>query len=195
MAFTLYTDAKMTTEASSPYQLDFNGVGVSDFKLFFGSPYVYETLKPKSDQQIMLIPASRLKKWQAGGTYGFGNIVEPTVANGCMYQCLGSGQAGSNEPAWSTDYGSECTSGGLVFVNLGAKFQPTDIRLALKQSDLGSAVSGEALAIGTELKGGTAIPVYIRVTNSNNAVRTDRTDPCISIRLNATTTETVVQTG
>lgn len=195
MSFTLYADEQMTREAVSPYQLDFNGTGKNEFRLYFGSPYSYETLKPKSDEQIMLIPASRLKKWQPNSGYGFGNIVEPTVANGCMYKVIGNGRTSLNEPAWSTELNSQCSSGGVIFVNIGAKFQPEDIRLSLTQSGLDKATPGAFLALGGQLQGGKAIPVFIRITNNDNTPRSDRSDPCIIIRLNATTTETIAHSG
>ncbi|WP_100114361.1 hypothetical protein [Snodgrassella alvi] len=190
MPFMLYTDAQMTMEANSPYQLDFNGAGKNEFKLFFGSPYSNEVLKPKSDPQIMLVPASRLKKWEPNRVYSFGNIIEPIVSNGCMYQCLDNAQTGSSEPAWRAERGSKCSSGSTTFINLGAKFQPADVQLALTYAGLDTANAGAALELGTQLQGGKAIPVYIRVTNTSNSVRSDRSDPCISIRLNATITET-----
>ena len=195
MSFTLYTDEQMTSEAVSPYQLDFNGTGKNEFRLYFGSPYSYETLKPKSDQQIMLIPASRLEKWQPGYGYSFGNIVEPTAANGCMYRVVSNGKTSTREPEWSTVPNTRCSSGGVVFVNLGAKFQLEDIRLSLTQSGLDNAAPGAFLPLGEQLQGGKAIPVFIRVTNNDSTPRSDRSDPCISIRLNATTTETIAHSG
>lgn len=195
MSFTLYADEQMTSEAVSPYQLDFNGTGKNEFRLYFGSPYSYETLKPKSDGQIMLIPASRLEKWQPNYGYRFGNIVEPTAANGCMYQVVSNGTTSTREPEWSTVPNTRCSSGGVVFTNLGAKFQPEDIRLSLTQSGLDKAAPGAFLALGAQLQGGKAIPVFIRVTNNDSAPRSDRSDPCISIRLNATTTETIAHSG
>lgn len=188
MPFLLYTDAQMTTEAISPIQLDFNGRGKKEIKLYFGSPDPDERLVPKTDDQIMLTATSRLKKWEAEHTYHTGDIVEPTIANGYMYQCLDNGQSGSNEPAWTTKPGSKCSSGGLIFINLGEKFQPADVRIASSAAGLDNA--GSVLELGAQLRGGSALPVFIRVTNSSNTVRSDRTDPCISIRLNATTTET-----
>jgi hypothetical protein len=190
MPFILYTDAQMTMEAVSPYQLNFNGAGKNDFQLFFGSPHPNETLKPKSDQQIMLVPASRLKKWEPNRVYSFGNIVEPVVSNGYMYQCLDNAQTGNNEPAWGRERGSKCSSGSTIFINLGEKFQPANVQLSLTQAGLETAGAGGALELGTQLQGGRAIPIFIRVTNPSNSVRSDRSDPCISIMLNATITET-----
>lgn len=188
MPFLLYTDAQMTTEAISPFQLDFNGRGKQEIKLYFGSPDPNERLTPKTDDKIMLAATSRLKKWESEHTYHAGDIVEPTMANGYMYQCSGNGQSGSSEPAWTTKPGSKCSSGGLIFINLGEKFQPAGVQIASSAAELNNA--GSVLELGAQFHGGSALPVFIRVTNSSNTVRTDRTDPCISIRLNATTTET-----
>ena len=105
-----------------------------------------------------------------------------------MYQCSGNGQSGSSEPAWTIKPGSKCSSGGLIFINLGEKFQPADVQIAASAAGLDDA--GSVLELGAQLRGGGAIPVFIRVTNPSNTVRSDRTDPCIIIRLNATTTET-----
>lgn len=190
MPFMLYTDAKMTVEVSNPYQMNFNGTGDCDVLLFFGSPDASEILRPKTDQKIMLIPSSRLKKWQPNLAFGVGSIIEPVTPNGCMYQSVNNVATGSNEPAWSQEQGSKCSSGGAIFVNLGAKFQPADVSLSLTADGLNSANGGQALALGAELQGGRAMPIYMRVSNHNGGVRSDRSDPCISIRLNATTTTT-----
>lgn len=70
MPFLLYTDAQMTTEAISPFQLDFNGRGKQEIKLYFGSPDPNERLTPKTDDKIMLAATSRLKN---------GNLNTPTM--------------------------------------------------------------------------------------------------------------------
>ena len=195
MPFTLYADEQMTREAISPYQLDFNGTGKNEFRLYFGSPYSYETLRPKSDEQIMLIPASRLKKWEPNSGYSFGNIVEPIVSNGYMYESISNGRTSSNEPVWPTVVNDWCSSGGVHFLCLGAKFQLENIRMSLTQNGLDKATPGAFLPLGEQLQGGKPITVFIRVTNDDSTPRSDRSDPCISIRLNATTTETIAHSG
>lgn len=194
MAFTLYTDSNMTHEAASPYPIDFNGTGTNDFVLYFGSPYTHETLTPKTGE-IMLIPFSRLKAWQPEQNYSFGQIIEPPVANGYMYQCVQAGQTGKTEPVWGIAVNKQCTSGSARFTNLGAKFKAADLKLSLTQQGLETAIGGAALGLGNQLQGGKAIPVYIRVSNSDKSARSDRSDPCISIRLSETMLDTIVQSG
>ncbi|WP_144235836.1 hypothetical protein [Snodgrassella alvi] len=195
MSFTFYRDEQMTITAVNPYQLDFNRAGKTEFRLYFGSPYSYETLKPKSDGQIMLIPASRLEKWQPERGYSIGNIVEPTIANGCMYQVLSNGTTSTKEPEWSAVPNTQCSSGGVVFVNLGEKFQPNDIKMALTRDGLDRGTAGAALQLGEQLKGGKSIPVYFRINNASSTARSDRSDPSVSLSLNATITETIAHTG
>lgn len=195
MSFTLYRDEMMTITAANLYQLNFNGVGKTEFRLYFGSPYSHETLRPVSDQQIKLILNSRLKKWQPNSGYGFGNIVEPTKANGYMYKVIGNGRTDLNEPEWGTEPDSQCSSGSVTFINLGAKFQPNDINMALSRSGLDKVTAGSALQLGEQLKGGKSIPVYFRITNSSSNKRSDRSDPSVSLSLNATITETIAHTG
>ncbi|WP_371751570.1 hypothetical protein ABX013_15740 [Snodgrassella alvi] len=185
----------MTITAANLYQLNFNGVGKTEFRLYFGSPHSHETLRPVSDQQIMLILNSRLKKWQPNSGYGFGNIVEPTKANGYMYKVIGNGRTDLNEPEWGTEPDSQCSSGSVTFINLGAKFQPNDINMALSRSGLDKVTAGSALQLGEQLKGGKSIPVYFRITNSSSNKRSDRSDPSVSLSLNATITETIAHTG
>jgi len=195
MSFTFYKDEQMTITANDSYQLDFNGVGKTEFRLYFGSPYSHETLRPVSDQQIKLILNSRLKKWQPNYSYSIGNIVEPTIANGCMYQVLSNGTTSTREPEWSTVSNAQCSSGGVVFVNLGEKFQPNDIKMALTRDGLDKGTAGAALQLGEQLKGGKSIPVYFRINNASSTARSDRSDPSVSLSLNATITETIAHTG
>lgn len=195
MSFTLYRDEMMTITANDSYQLDFNGAGKTEFRLYFGSPYSYETLRPVSDEQIMLILSSRLKKWQPNYFYSFGNIVEPTTANGCMYQVLDNDRTSSIEPEWSTVPNTQCSSGRVTFANLGEKFQPDDIKMSLTHDGLDKAAPGTALQLGEQLKGGKSIPVYFRINNPSSAARSDRSDPSVSLSLNATITETIAHTG
>lgn len=195
MSFTLYRDEMMTITANYSYQLDFNGAGKTEFRLYFGSPYSYETLRPVSDEQIMLILSSRLKKWQPNYFYSFGNIVEPTIANGCMYQVLDNDRTSSIEPEWSTVPNTKCSSGRVTFVNLGEKFQPDDIKMSLTHDGLDKVTAGAALLLGEQLKGGKSIPVYFRINNPSSTARSDRPDPSVSLSLNATIIETVVHTG
>lgn len=195
MSFTFYKDEQMTITAISPYQLDFNRAGKTEFRLYFGSPYSYETLRPVSDEQVMLILSSRLKKWQPNYFYSFGNIVEPTIANGCMYQVLDNDRTSSIEPEWSTVPNTKCSSGRVTFVNLGEKFQPDDIKIALTHDGLDKVTAGTALQLGEQLKGGKSIPIYFRINNPSSTARSDRPDPSVSLSLNATIIETVVHTG
>lgn len=195
MSFTFYKEAQMKTQADTVCEIEFKDIGQKELILFFGSPYAYEMLKAPYGQQIVLTPVSRLKKWQANRGYSYGSIVEPTIPNGCMYQCISNGNSGSVEPVWDTKYQSQNNSGSLVFVNLGAKVQLTDVSLALSRSELNNAIAGRALNLGDQLQGGTSVPIFIKINNADKSPRSDRADPCIGIELSPTTTETIVHTA
>jgi len=49
--------------------------------------------------------------WVKSRSYGSGNVVSPTVANGYTYTCITAGTSGGTEPAWSTTLGGTTVDG------------------------------------------------------------------------------------
>ncbi|PIT48529.1 hypothetical protein [Snodgrassella alvi] len=183
--FTFWLDPEMTSEATSPYPILYNGTGSVDVVLYYGSNDPQETIVSLTDAPITLTPISMLEKWTPAKYYKLGDIIEPTVSNGLMYKCAEPGTSGDGEPDWGTGrVGSAVNSGTAQFINYGAKFVPSDVRLALSRSGLDEAESGAGISLGQSMRGGAPIAVYLRITNRFIDVRSDSTDPCIFIGTN-----------
>lgn len=188
MAFSLWSNEEMTIEASSPFNLTFNGQGTHEFMLFFGSPDRTEVARAKSGGDIMIMPANQLKHWQPSKYYRDGDIIEPRTANGLMYKCTQAGTSGKDEPNWDTSLlGRENNSGTAKFLNYGNKFIQADVQLALAKQKLDSSVGGAAVSLGEQILGGSPIALYFRVTNRYSRVRSDASDPCIFLATNELT--------
>lgn len=183
--FSLWQNAEMTIEASSPLNLNFNGTGTSEFMFYFGSPDRSETARAADGGEIYIMPVSVLKKWTPNTYYADGDIIEPLTSNGLMYRCTQSGTTGSTEPVWDTStLGRENISGSAHFLNYGNKFVPADIQIATHRQKLDEATGGSAVRLGEEILGGVPIALYFRVTNHYPKVRSDASDPCIFIATN-----------
>ncbi|PIT21754.1 hypothetical protein [Snodgrassella alvi] len=188
MAFMLYADEKMQKPAD--IRLAFNGTGILDTVLYFGSNQSDEVLKPQTDAQIILKPVDLIKKWQPNKFYYWNNIIEPSHPNGYIYRCTTQGRTGSEEPRWWIDNGGSGASGSARFTVLGEAYRHTDIKLSLTQAGLDSAVGGAGVELGAQLQGGNAIAVYMRVANKSYDLRNDFTDACRGLATNSTITIT-----
>lgn len=188
MAFSLWSNEEMTIEASSPFNLTFNGQGTHEFMLYFGSPDRSEVAKAKDGGEIMIMPANQLEQWEPNKYYREGDIIEPRTANGLMYKCTQAGTSGKDEPNWDTRLlGRENNSGTAKFLNYGNKFIQADVQIALAKQKLNSTVGGAAVSLGEEILGGSPIALYFRVTNRYSRVRSDASDPCIFLATNELT--------
>ncbi|NUE66980.1 hypothetical protein [Snodgrassella sp. ESL0253] len=188
MAFMLYADKKMQKPAD--IRLVFNGTGILDTVLYFGSNQSDEVLRSQTDAQIILRPVDLIKKWEPNKFYYWNNIIEPSRPNGYIYRCTTQGRTGSEEPRWWIDNGGSGASGSARFTVLGEAYRHTDIKLSLTQAGLDSAVGGAGVELGTQLQGGNAIPIYMRVTNKSYDLRNDFMDACRGLATNSTITTT-----
>lgn len=183
--FTFWLDPEMTSEATSPYPVTYNGTGSVDIVLYYGSNDAQETVVSVTDAPITLTPVSMLEKWKPRKYYKAGEIIEPTVSNGFMYKCTTPGTSGDGEPEWGAGHvGTTINSGTAQFTHYGAKFVPSDVRLALNRAGLDKADDGSGVSLGKSLQGGSPIAIYMRLTNRFTDVRNDSTDPCIYIGTN-----------
>ncbi len=53
--------------------------------------------------------------WAASTAYNVGDRVEPTTANGFVYECTTAGTSDATEPAWPTTEGATVTDGTVVW--------------------------------------------------------------------------------
>lgn len=183
--FTFWLDPEMTSEATSPYPVTYNGTGSVDMVLYYGSNDPQESVTSLTDELITLMPVSTLQKWEPAKYYKTGDIIEPAISNGLMYKCTTSGTSGDGEPDWGSGHiGTAINSGTAQFTQYGEKFIPNDVRMALSKSGLDSADAGAGVSLGKSLQGGAPVAIYIRMTNRFTSVRSDSTDPCIYIGTN-----------
>lgn len=182
--FALYADEEMT-QADTPIKLTFNLLGnkSQDIVRYFGSPYASDSLKPTDENEIILTPVSTLKPFRPNSRYGRRQICEPTTPDGFMYECTVAG-AVAEEPDWPHATGELAFTGNATFKCLGERFSTAAIQLSLTAAGLDTAEAGAPLTLGTELKGGAAIAVFIRVTLMDKTIRSDFNDPTLCLALN-----------
>lgn len=84
--------------------------------------------------------------WVAQASAAVGDVVRPTIRNGCNYRCTAGGTSGANEPTWPTTPGQTVTDGTITWEcvlcrALASKaVVPTDISIA-------STASGRKLTV------------------------------------------------
>lgn len=181
MSFGFWLDSDLTVGFSYTKQLientDLSGEPQT-FMVFFGSPLEDRLLQAVSDpgiDNIVLTPTDILPEWEAATDYVVGDRVQAVGGDGFVYRCTDAGTSGGSEPTWPIGgIGSTVIDGGVIWTKFSEKHEITEIKLALSEGGLTSAVAGDPLDIGTEVEGGTAnaVEVWIRVgsvvTTSNN---------------------------
>ena len=182
--FTFWANPEMTAEVTSPYPIVYNGTGSVDIVMYYGSNDADEILTSATSEPITLMPINKLEKWESARYYKVGDIIEPVIANGQMYKCTIPGTSGHTEPEWQTKPAAVISSGTAQFISYGAKFVCSDVKMALSRTGLDTADAGGSISLGQSMRGGAPIAIYIRITNRFNNLRSDTTDPCISIGTN-----------
>lgn len=132
-----------------------------DFVMYFGSPdagLMLQTAENAGVSNITLTAQSVLPRWTGETTYAKGAIVSE---NGLLWQALNVGVSGSRAPNWGDVAGARTQEGGVIWQSLGAAHSPNAVKLALSESALPDA--SNSLSFGTQLRGGAAVAVYVRV--------------------------------
>jgi hypothetical protein len=193
LTFKLYNDSALTDAFTGTLPVThFTDLSDNpqDFTLYFGSTEAARQLEATSNpgvDQISLTPTNGLPAWAATTAYSVGDAVEPTTPNGYRYVCTTAGTSGGSEPTWpTTGIGSTIVDGTVVWTFVGARHELTEIKLALTEVGLGSAVAGAALDLGTTLTSGVgnAVEFWIRVTNAVTTVGDNSGQPGILININ-----------
>jgi hypothetical protein len=195
ISYKLYDDSGLTTESSTTLQLThFTDLsdGSQDFTYYFGSTESNRVLKATSNpgvDQITLTATYILPAFVASAVYSLGDIVEPTSANGIIYEVTQAGTA-STQPTWPTSIGSTVTTGNVIFTALSEDHPTTEIKLATTEGGLGAG--GQTLDIGTEIASGSAnaVEIWVRVTNTIDTVMSNYGNPELSIAIEEVQEET-----
>ncbi len=194
LSFKLYTDAGLTTPFGGTLQLvhniDFSD-NPQDFTLYFGSTDDTHQLEATSSpgvDDVELSPTDTLVDWDTATAYALGDLVEPTTPNTFVYKCTTAGTShAATEPTWPVvGIGTTVSDGTCVWTFMGVRHEITEIVLALDSGDLGTNVPGDPLPIGTTILGGVAeaIPIYIRIENAVDNVRSNTGHAEIAVYIN-----------
>lgn len=193
LTFKLYTDSSLTIPFSNLYQLTHES-DLSDnpqtFTLYFGSAtanrILYATSNPGIDQ-ITITPTDTLPVWVAATAYTLGQTRAPTVSNTYRYEVTTAGTSHAvTQPTWPTTIGSIVSDGTVIWTCV-SKYHPiTEVKLALTEAGLGTAVAGAALDLGTSISSLAAnkVTIWVRVTNTVTTVESNTGTPEIGVYIN-----------
>lgn len=175
-----YTDAGLTALAS-PFAITHLVDGSNDpqdFVFYLGSNNSSNKFEAQSNpgvDQIAVSIVNATPLWQASTAYVLDDEVRTTAKNGFKYKATVAGTTGASEPTWPTTVGNTVVDGTVTWQNIGPIHESTEVKLALTQGGLGSAVAGDPLDVGTQITGGTAnaVPIYVRVDDDTEALASD----------------------
>lgn len=191
--FKIWADETMLTEFGSPTptgnqtNIHHNGKDSQEFMFFLGSKAVsrkMQTAQNSGNDFIQIQVIDILPERKAEHEYSEGNLIEPELNNGFVYQCITGGISGKDAPNWPIGIGSEVRDGAAVFRNVGAKHATSEVRLALSKVGLDKAEAGAALQLAPELPSGVAVAIYVRVTNGVSDVYNSINTPILAIQTN-----------
>lgn len=132
-----------------------------DFVAYFGSPDTDLTLQTKEQggiANITLTAQNVLPRWEANKTHEKGAIVGE---NGFLWRATAAGVSGKYRPDWGEAKDARTLDGGVIWQCVGAAHSPNAVKLALSAAGLSSA--SNSIALGTQLRGGAAVAIHVRV--------------------------------
>jgi hypothetical protein len=199
--FGIFTDEDCTIEYSGfedlVHQTDLSDGDQDIGPLYLGSPVVdpvFRELEDTSDpgvNDIILSIVDILPDWEAATAYVLGDCVQPTVNNGKRYICTTAGTShAATEPTWPLiGIGTTVTDGTAVWALAGAKHETTEVKLALTEVGLDSAVAGASLNLGPTIESdpANAVTIYMRVTNAVVNISNNTATPEIDIQISSAT--------
>lgn len=176
MSFGFWADELMTqplgarwTNQARLLGLTFGSADKSrDVVVYFGSTDKTVKLQTKQDAgvaAITLTPSNALAVRANNTTYQVGDYVVASLDDAFLYRCTTGGISGTVTPNWVATVGSNTADGAVVWRCVARRERAIDVKLALSAAALDSAVGGAALALGTELRGGVAVAVHLRVSS------------------------------
>lgn len=194
-SFGLWLDAGLTSPFGGTLTLvhktDFSD-NPQDTTLYMGSVLTDRTLQAASNPgvaSITLTPTDTLPIWVTLTAYVVGNKIQPIGGNGFVYRCTVAGTSGGSQPTFpTTTLGTTVVDGTATWSLYSAHHPTTEIKLSLTSgAGLTAATPGAALNVATTVVGGvaTAVPVYLRVTNTISTPANDTGNEEIGININS----------
>lgn len=198
LGFNLYDDSVLTVLSSTtltvPCKSDLSD-GSHDYTYYFGSPtadrQLQTAINPGVDN-IVLTP-TYIEPTRAPSTaYTLGSSIIPASPNGYRYVATTAGTSGSGTPTWGTTLNGTTTDGTVVWTLVAEDSPITEIKLALTEAGLDTAVAGDPLSLGNTILSGVAnaIEIWVRVTNTITQVSSSVGAPELGMNINS-----VQQTG
>ena len=154
-------------------------------KCYFGSPQNFGKLQAETGAgvtNIQVFPQFNLPDIERNKAYDIG-IKNDYHVNGFVYRLLTAGTTAASSVAYPQALGATVTDGTAVFRCVSAAHKTTEIKFAMSQSDLETAIAGAALSIGNTINAGSAIPIYYSILDSVDNVFNDSQTPqlCFAI--------------
>lgn len=193
-SFNLFLDAALTNPFSGVLTVinktDFSD-NPQDFTFYLGSPLTSRQLQTAASPgvtNIILTPTDTLSAWVASTGYTAGQKRQPIGGNGFVYRCSTTGTSAGTEPIWPvTPIGATVADGTAVWTLTAAHHPTTEIKLSLSSGTLGAATPGAALNVAATVLGGvaTAVPIYMRLTNTVATVSNNTGNEEVGININS----------
>lgn len=172
MTFKLWADENMTQEIGVLHgdgrmqhvRLNQN-MPYLDFLFYFGSPdanIMLQTTQNGGVDLITIAPRPMLSPRQESHVYQAHDVV---VVGGFLYRAQNGGSTKYGEAVFPTQQGAVVQDGFVNWVCLGRPHDVSAVQLSLSRDELDMAESGGALVLGTQIRGGAAVPIHLRISN------------------------------
>lgn len=149
---------------------------------YFGSPNDLIKLVAKSDN-IRIFPKIQLPEIERETEYPLTKHND-FIQMGYTYRLIQSGITAAQPPVYPLVLGAEISDGTAVFKCVSKAHNVKELKLALSEKLLETAVAGAGVSLGKELTGGTPIAIYYELTNSVDNVFNDFQTPQLGVEIN-----------
>ena len=106
------------------------------------------------------------------------------IQMGYTYRLIQGGITATEPPVYPLVLGAEIKDGTAVFKCVSKAHNIKELKLALSEKQLETAVAGAGVSLGKELTGGTPIAIYYELKNSVDNVFNDFQTPQLGIEIN-----------
>lgn len=165
--FKLYNDSDMTDPhvPASGDKLSFNTDGTTT--LYLGATVSGWELQANGGGNIVVTPTQAVAVWQAITAYALNDEARTVSKLGYYFKCTTAGTSGATEPSWATasTTGDTIVDGTVTWTNIGKLHETTEVKLALTEAGLATAVAGDPLTITAPLASGASQAIWIKLTD------------------------------
>ena len=153
---------------------------------YFGSPQSGVKLQTEINagvDNVSLFPKIRLSGIERNTEYQLLNCND-YIVSGWVYRLIQAGTTASNQPQYTQSIGSTITDGSARFQCVSKCHPITEIKLALSELLLNSAIAGTGVQLGNTINGGSAIAIHYEITDTFTQVFSTFTCPQLCIAIN-----------